>query len=326
MGDYSVSVKNAGNTCYMSSLLMSLFYKFSENDEILMKCSKEKKRALKLLAEGKESKEDDIISMLQYLIRAKFLDKVRAGTEVTEKDMNELRFGCHALGWMAKESTEILKQQDVNEFFGFLLDKLDGPLITLTRKTIFEKAYDGKESEKGENEKLSFVTLQIPEGKDVIHMRKLFKLWLYHNEVTMKRKIKGKETEIKGINIYGIKGIPKMLFFSVNRFNTKLERLNTIVEIQKVITPFESSNDERLSEARWKFHSAICHQGTSLYGGHYYSLLSLDDGFYMFNDLMNPSMKRIKLTKSASTTETIKRQVVFLIYELDEKSIKLKKD
>ena len=149
-------------------------------------------------------------------------------------------------------------------------------------------------------------------------MRKLFKQWLFDNPITIKKKVKGKEIEVNGINIYGIEGIPKMLFFSVNRFTSIDRRLHTLVEIQKRINPFESSDDKTLQECRWSFHSAICHHGRSLYSGHYYSLLSLDDGFYLFNDLMEPSLQPVKLG-SNSITRSIKQEVVFLIYALEDK-------
>jgi len=98
----SFFVENGFNTCYMSSLLMALFYKTSCIDFML----------------GNDPQNLNFV-YFQEIVKNHFVEIVRNGNSVTGSTMNELRNFANMCGWL--EFDEILEQQDVNEFFSFLL-------------------------------------------------------------------------------------------------------------------------------------------------------------------------------------------------------------
>ena len=143
----------------------------------------------------------------------------------------------------------------------------------------------------------------------------MLRSWLHLDEVDLKRD--GQES--KGLSTYLISNIPEFLMLSINRFSTPDARNDTDVIITKTIKPFTNSSNQDIKNIEWSFHSAICHKGTTPRSGHYYSLLFSKkddkDVWYLFDDLITPSLIEVSMEDKSVTSE-IKKDCVFLVYQL----------
>src|SRR3990172_8239455 len=138
-------VENGVNTCYMDSLLMALFYSPSTNEFLL-----------------KKDLESNDHLLLQEYIKVHFVDQVRSGKSITSEIINMIRNLCFQSGWRSVDydsnPEEFFQQQDVNEFYNFIINIFNGPMIDIKRKTIFEASHD----EEGKEESIPFIPLSLP--------------------------------------------------------------------------------------------------------------------------------------------------------------------
>ena len=95
-------VENAGNTCYIDSILMALFYCPSHIEGILKTIPKNT---------------DNIY--LQEFIQECFVNQIRSSSSIFMETMDTLRYICVRCGWINLD--EIYEQQDVSEFYTFLM-------------------------------------------------------------------------------------------------------------------------------------------------------------------------------------------------------------
>ncbi len=304
------AVQNVGNTCYIDSLLMGLFYTPSSNDILL----------------NKDIKAGDAIYLQEYL-KVHFVNQVRNNLSVTGDVMDMIRILCAQVGWRSDmidddDNEELYNQQDVNEFYTFLLEKFEGQLIDTKRRTVTGAIEDSDDF--GHDEKIPFIPLTIPKIKpngdaeiDYVTVKELLHNWMYDNQSDVKRFVEHdqlgkKEQTVTGLNTYDIINNPNIITLSVNRFADLEKRDNTAVIIQKKISPF--ANYMSFDRPEWSFHAAICHKGDSYRSGHYYALISHNDGnFYLFDDLEVPCLQQVSMS-DRSVTDKIKYDCVFLIY------------
>ena len=80
-------IENAGNTCYIDSLLMSLFYNPTHIDRLL---NKEIKNTLGIY--------------LQEYIKENFVNNIRNNKSVTYDDIEMIRALCFQIGWRNNEN------------------------------------------------------------------------------------------------------------------------------------------------------------------------------------------------------------------------------
>lgn len=303
-------IENGLNTCYIDSLLMALFYKPSTYLDSLL---------------HSDPKNLNII-YLQEIIKNKFVDQVRKGGGVTADVMNEIRIYANVCGWLTSNTNEsnkydeIFEQQDVNEFYTFLLDATNVPKIEIQRQTIYEAL---EKNDISEIESLPFINLTVPENKTEISIKELLNDWMNCNTVeNVKREIvneKGQKQKslVKGLSIYKITNVPTFIGLSLNRFNNNVNcRIETKIDIQKKIKLHHvSDNSDGL---KWKIHSIICHKGETPKNGHYYSVIfASDNTWLLFDDNSIPCLKEIEI-KDIEISETIKKEIVFAIYCYDE--------
>ncbi len=296
-------VKNAINTCYIDSLLMALFYSESINEYILNTD----------LTTG-------TLLYLQEFIRHDFVKQARKNMSVSEETMNSLRLHCMTNGWLNNNMDDFFRQQDVNEFYAFLIDALGGKMIEIQRETITEGG-EPDASDTGKTEQIPFIPLSLSneggeEEDQVISIRKMLNDWMYNNVTEVKRFImtdKGKEEAfVKSFNFYNIVNNPPIIALSINRFGNDGKRSLVDVIIQKKICPF--LNKDTLIRREWEFHAAICHKGISKEVGHYYCLLSKGKQWYIFDDLKTPCLAEVRMD-DRQVTNMIKKECVFLIYK-----------
>ena len=279
-------VENAGNTCYIDSLLMALFYTKSHIDGILTNRPK-----------------DDKYIYIQEYIKMEFIERVRNNKSVLFNVMNNLRYVLIECGW--KDLDEFIDQQDVSEFYTFLADIFNITVIEMKRHT-FYSTQDDRESD---IEKIPFIPLSIPFDHNLnkpinteVTIKDMLYNWLYNNDVTIKN-----DKQIAGLNVYHIQNIPEFVCISINRFVNASSRLDVDVIIQKRLCPFKNTGYADIQDIEWCFHSAVCHRGATLNSGHYYTLLrdskstnnGDDDCWYIFNDLDKPSIKAWSTSFSA---------------------------
>jgi ubiquitin C-terminal hydrolase len=301
-------IENGLNTCYMDSLLMALFYKPSTYLESIL---------------HSDPKNLDAI-YLQEIIKNKFVDQVRKNNSVLADVINEIRIYANVCGWLensSNECNELFEQQDVNEFYSFLLNITNAPLIEIQRQTISE-AFESK-SDISELESIPFINLTVPDNIDATSIKDLLNNWMNSNTVEdIKREVqddKGqrKIESVKALNIYKIVNVPTFIALSINRFNSNVNRrIETRVDIQKKIKLHHilDGNDG----LRWKIHSMICHRGETPKGGHYYTVLfGSDNTWLIFDDQSVPCLKEVQI-KDTKIAETIKREVVLTLYCYDE--------
>lgn len=302
-------VENGLNTCYIDSLLMALFYKPSTYLDSLLHTDPKNLNSI----------------YLQEIIKNKFVDQVRKNNSVMADVINEIRIYAHECGWLVgttNEFDELFEQQDVNELYSFLLDTINGTLIEIQRQTISE-GFENK-SDISELESIPFINLTVPDNARETSIKELLNNWMNHNTVDIQREIidengMNKLEYVKGLNIYKIVNVPTFIALSLNRFNNNInKRIEAKVDIQKRIKLHHIyDNNDGL---RWKIHSIICHRGDTLKSGHYYSVLfASDNTWLLFDDQSVPCLKEIQI-KDTEISETIKREIVFVIYCYDETS------
>lgn len=299
-------VVNTGNTCYIDSLLMALFFTPSCADYLL-----------------KTNIKDGITLYLQELIKVQFVDMVRHSKSVSHNTVDIIRNCCYEIGWRNESKNEIFLQQDVSEFYMFLLDKLKGTQIKIQRETITE-ALRSKD-DIGKEVDIPYIPLGLPNDitKDIT-IKKMLHDWMYDNLKEVNRFViteKGKEHKnVPGLDVKHIVNAPKVIALSINRFQNRIEngkivirRNSTGIDIQRKISPFH--NKQMIHKHEWEFQSAICHRGDTMNSGHYYTLLHHNNKYYVFDDLNTPSIIPVKM-EDTNVTNVIKKECIFLIYRL----------
>ncbi len=306
-------IPNIGNSCYIDSILMGLFFNSSSNCDYLLKTDL-----------------GDVNGIyLQEIIKCNFVDRVREFKSVDRETMEQIRFFCNELGWKKENSEEILRQQDVSEFYMFLLEKLNGKQIKIQNETITEGIKSSDDI--GNETDIPYIPLSLPlyphDNIKSIKVRDMLDKWLYDNTKEVKRFVitENVKTEkmVKALDIKNIMNIPQIMALGINRFqnvadkegNFKIVRNNIDIFIQKKISPFKNQNE--LNRREWIFQAAICHKGDTLENGHYYCLIRDDskdnDYYYLFNDLTIPSLVQVSMSDK-TVTDQIKKDCVFLIY------------
>ncbi|AYV82313.1 MAG: ubiquitin carboxyl-terminal hydrolase [Homavirus sp.] len=302
-------VENAGNTCYIDSLLMALFFEESIIERLLT-------------TDVRSDQNAGTAMYLQEYIKLNFIDNIRAGLSVTADVMSMLRELLIENGWKKDLIDEHIEQQDVNEFFTFLIDVLNGPLMEIQRSTITEVEVEADNTDDvGPIEKIPFIPLSIPETntESSLHIKDLLKTWMFENYSNVKRIINGREKTITALNSYHVVNIPYMVALGINRFKNDGIKDKTHIEIQRNILLHNNNNTTPLNNHSWTFHSVVCHKGSSLKQGHYYALLckKIDKNnykYYKFDDLATPSLEEVSMSDPDITSQ-LKTDCVFIIYK-----------
>jgi uncharacterized UBP type Zn finger protein len=311
-------VKNACNTCYIDSLLMGLFFNPSNISNIL------------------ENDPENVNAIyLQEYIKVNFVNNVRDFKTVDDEIINMIRTLCFQNGWRNNEFSEFFEQQDVNEFYHFLINIMNGDLIEIQRETITQGAIPD-ENDIGKVVKEPFISLSIPttfirERKSVT-IREMLDNWMYDNCLELKRYVmtsNGKEEKlVQGLNINRIINLPILIPLVINRFtivNGETKRLDIDIIIQQKIAPFKNvkvseefeitqpSGILGIEDYKWSIHAVICHRGDNLKSGHYYCLINFNGSWLLFDDLTIPCIREVSM-KDPTIVSNIKSDCVFLLY------------
>jgi len=285
-------VVNAGNSCYIDSLLMSLFY---FNSEIYNQLLKNIPKDLSMI-------------YLQEYIDYNFVKKVRDNDSVSSDDINLIRTICFDCGWRNGNLDEYYDQQDISEFYQFIINKFCFTQIEIQKTIMTEN--ENKDSVT-EIEKIPFIPLTIPQDTNskYLKIKDMLHDWLYNNHVFNGNK--------NTLHSYNLTNIPYAIPLSINRFNNQQKRNNIDIVIPYAISPFNVNNSYS-NNLKYKIHSIICHSGETPNSGHYYSVLydDVNNKWFMFNDLQYiPSLFEISM-KDKKIIDDLKKNCFFLIYIL----------
>lgn len=286
-------IENNENCSYIDTLLMSLFYSSSYINQLLNK---------------------DITNVnslyLQECIKNKFISIIKKRKSVRDEHLNFIRYILLNNGWKTFE--ELYNQQNIKEFYTFLINKLEGDFIEIQKKTISESTdniYDTVE-------KIPYIPLSFPKMENNIELTNI-KLkdmlfnWM-HDNVSSVQLLNGKEINV--FHSYDIVNIPTYIGLSIDRFQDNVKN-NIQVDIQKKLRIYKNISPNNASY-EWEFHSAICHVGDSLNKGHYYSLLADDHKWYIFDNKQIPCITEVKMD-NINVTNKIRQECIFVIYKLN---------
>jgi ubiquitin C-terminal hydrolase len=300
-------VPNIGNSCYIDSLLVALFYVPSD---------------IRYLLTSDLTNPNGLY--LQEAISKEFIDEMRAGKSIPKSTMEKIRLLCKELGWKNNNATmEIQDQQDVNEFYIFLIENLKGVQIKIQTKLIAENAIETKD-DLGKESDIPYIPLSLPMEEEIksIKVNELLSHWLTGGTKEVNRKVRNEDGSIEeklvtALDINNITNLPQILPFVINRFQNvvddgkfKFVRNDTNVYIQTKYCPCENAKSRR-----WKFHAVVCHAGNTPNSGHYYCVIvNENDEYYIFDDLrLDGCLKQVDMKNDKKTTSRIKKDCVFII-------------
>ena len=148
------TIQNAGNTCYIDSILFSMFASTK----------------LGAMLHSKPGEGEDVKKLKEIILKFFFnplkdcLYGQRSGTlatHVTEKEVKQIREMCRTLGWKKTELAS--RQQDAVEFYEFLCETLEVPKITTKPQTLH--GGNATQSDSGDDETLWVLPLSLVDSK-----------------------------------------------------------------------------------------------------------------------------------------------------------------
>ena len=301
-----IIVENGINTCYISSLLMALFYSPSNI-------------YYKMLESDPNNPN---FYYLQELIKINFIEPIRKGYNVTADTINEIRNYMFINGWKLDNPDELFEQQDVNELYLYLSNNLYENQIDLVKQTTNEMS-DNFVQAKNE-EKVPFINLSLTKDfkeQKQLSIEDLLYDWMNDNIIETKQEINKNGTSlietVKSLASFKISNIPYIFPIAINRFNGG-KKNNTAVDVKYQIKPLKGLGT--FDNARWSIHSIICHTGKDTKNGHYYTVMLHGNKWFIFDDQSVPSLYPVDM-KLDILKNKVMSEVVFAIYKYDELSI-----
>lgn len=285
-GNNLIIVENGINNCYISSLLVALFYSSSD--------------IYYRMLESEPSNPN--FYYLQELIKLNFIEPLRKNISVTTDIINEIRNYMFMNGWKSDKYDEIIEQQDIGELYIYLSNNLNEQNSYLIKECLYD------DLEEINNKSLSFIKLPLPKDNidhKNLNLEDLLHQWLLDSNFN------------KNISSTKINNVPYIFPIYIDRFlNNK--KNNLLIDIKYQIKPF--INHDINKNVCWCIHSIICHTGKDVKNGHYYTVLLHGNKWYLFDDNSIPSISQIDM-KIETLKNKIMSEVVFVIYKYDELSI-----
>lgn len=287
-----IVIENGYNTCYIDSILVSLFYNKSEYIDFILDCKPKKPEGI----------------YLQELIKSKFVEPMRKQYSISASVINEIRNYAIICGWT--NETEVYGQKDCSEFYEFCADLFNIPNLEFEILEIKNNML----TENVQISKLPFIPLY---PTDDTNIKKLMENWI-------NTKININNDEII-VHCYKLSNIPQYVLLNINRFNSNGVRNNHKVDIMERIK-FYGNNDRSQNYLKWRIHGIVCHRGTTLNNGHYYSVVPIkhdikhdiknNKKWLLFDDMLIPSFEQIELDDE-DIINKIMSESVLIIYVLD---------
>jgi hypothetical protein len=266
------------NTSYIDSILMSLFYKSSHLEEMLI-----------------QQPDNAEFIYLQEMISNNFIDLARRNFSIDSSIINEIRNYSLICGWKSSSSiTELFSVVDYLTFLmtGFNFGGIKMEIVEMT---------DHDEEVRLLN--FNYIEVSVYDEDNVDH---LLKKWL--ENCTKKTKT------ISSIH-YRFAELPMIIPIYINRHTEKDITNTSQIDIFKKIK-FRKNNDKTQDNACWIIHAIICLSSSG--SGHYYSLIQVDKkDWYLFSNARIPSLVKIRIS-DPDVALKIKKECVLILYRLND--------
>mmetsp|Transcript_92872 Transcript_92872/g.149938 ORF Transcript_92872/g.149938 Transcript_92872/m.149938 type:complete len:638 (+) Transcript_92872:319-2232(+) len=312
---FQIKIANAGNSCYMDSVLFSMF---AMPSPILDGMLTKRQPAADHLAVQKQE--------LQACLLKQFVWRLRHCEHVTAESMTNIRAMCRRVGWEYPGAPDM--QQDAGEFFAFLHGCLGGQLIRTTRRTFTGALPDN--SDRGHEENMALLPVALcdshPQRNDELNLSSLVDTFFFENVAAgLRRKVQGQQQEVYALNTYSVDNVPCVVAVSLKRFDERLLKIETEVNFPSTLNLHRYSGRAEwrsspiMQSVPWTLKSVVCHRGRSTQAGHYYA-------YTRYSKHESPSSVWLRLDDDSTPciTQTniwqdpyVKSEAVLFLYELD---------
>lgn len=265
------------NTSYITSLLISLFYKYDTNiNSILI-----------------DKPQQPSGFYLQELIRTLFVEPIRKNFSIKSDTINEIRNYLLINGW--ESDLNYLANRNCIDLYEFLSS------ILFNNDIEFEIFHikDGVINETETIKKFKTININLTVNEST-SIKKLFIEWLHENIL--------KNSNSYILDCYKLKLIPTFLVFNIKRNENAIK---TEIDINKKIKFFNNS-DSKQNYLQWRIHSIICKSSSKYYA----ILLSNNNTWIEFDEDKFPCCSYVFMNDE-DVIEKTKQEAEMIIYTLN---------
>ncbi|KIY70003.1 ubiquitin carboxyl-terminal hydrolase 5 [Cylindrobasidium torrendii FP15055 ss-10] len=260
-----VGLKNQGATCYMNSLLQSLY------------CTRYFRKAVYQIPTEDEQPTDSVSLALQRVFyHLQTSDHPVGTTELTK-----------SFGWKSLDS---FLQHDVQEFNRVLTDKLESKMKGTKAEGAITKLFVGKMKSYIKCVNVDFESSRVEEFNDIqLNVKGMKNLLESFRDYVAVETLEGdNKYQAEGLGLQDAKkgivfeSFPPVLHLQLKRFEYDMQRDAMVKINDRHEFPYEIDLDEFLAPTAdrsqpwvYKLHGVLVHSG-DLHGGHYFALIKPD--------------------------------------------------
>ena len=231
-----------------------------------------------------KSLENPLSIYIQKFIQINFIEKLKNGVSINYKVIKDF------LKIIINNNYYIKKDNNIFSFYKYLSN------IFLINYIEYKNTNLIDDIDKNKN-LISIIDLDINDKIDnTISLKDLIDNWLLNkcnNNLDVKK----------------ILNIPELIALKINRNNRSID-----ININKKICIFNYTRQYDLEKLRWNILSIICQDSIS---NNYYSVLIINEKWYLFNDMEIPCFKEISMSNNLITNK-IKKECLLLFYRLNK--------